>query len=266
MIKLDQQGEETPESITCWLSDFKSLWSERISYDSVLERFKKCNPLIACSKKQILSTVTTMPKNENLNFKADSSSQHQYLNVKYYISDGSDDIPVKFSWTLEKGYTQSFYETFTKLILRRMMELEKINDNLIESNRNKDQKISNLMKKLNDHNETKDVAKNFEQSSGESSFDVKKDEKKTNGHSSAGHQNANVFTAIRHPGFTCDNCGKFIVGHRYSCMECDDYDLCMSCEYSVIHTHHMMIRYAHPRDQIRAKRVFTKTKRHSNNF
>merc|ERR1719320_845889 len=46
-----------------------------------------------------------------------------------------------------------------------------------------------------------------------------------------------------HPGIVCDGCGKTpIVGHRYKCVVCDDFDLCGSCEAAGRHPAHNMIR------------------------
>merc|ERR1719317_233972 len=46
-----------------------------------------------------------------------------------------------------------------------------------------------------------------------------------------------------HSGIVCDGCGKTpIVGPRYKCVVCDDFDLCGSCEAAGRHPGHNMIR------------------------
>merc|ERR1711874_170744 len=46
-----------------------------------------------------------------------------------------------------------------------------------------------------------------------------------------------------HSGVVCDACEKApIVGHRYKCVVCDDFDLCGSCEAAGRHPGHNMIR------------------------
>merc|ERR1712226_1190185 len=46
-----------------------------------------------------------------------------------------------------------------------------------------------------------------------------------------------------HSGVVCDACEKTpIVGHRYKCVVCDDFDLCGSCEAAGRHPGHNMIR------------------------
>merc|ERR1712226_674765 len=62
-----------------------------------------------------------------------------------------------------------------------------------------------------------------------------KSEKKTEDNSSK--------TSHIHLGIVCDACEKTpIVGHRYKCVVCDDFDLCGSCETAGCHPVHNMIR------------------------
>jgi len=49
-----------------------------------------------------------------------------------------------------------------------------------------------------------------------------------------------------HPGVTCDGCDKPVVGFRYKCLECADYDLCGSCETKGRHSDHNMMRISGP--------------------
>jgi len=40
----------------------------------------------------------------------------------------------------------------------------------------------------------------------------------------------------RHDGVTCDGCDTYpIIGKRFRCLECYNYDLCEKCEGSKIH-------------------------------
>ncbi|VDK27928.1 unnamed protein product [Anisakis simplex] len=51
---------------------------------------------------------------------------------------------------------------------------------------------------------------------------------------------------VVHNGVVCDECDKEVVGIRYKCAVCDDYDLCEECERKGKHSQHSMIRYATP--------------------
>jgi len=55
-----------------------------------------------------------------------------------------------------------------------------------------------------------------------------------------------VSTRECHTGVTCDNCQGSIVGARYKCVVCPNYDLCDSCSSSGIHSEHNLIKISRP--------------------
>lgn len=51
----------------------------------------------------------------------------------------------------------------------------------------------------------------------------------------------------RHWGVVCDGCSGPVIGVRYKCLVCDDYDLCSSCEGRGVHVDHNMVTITEPR-------------------
>lgn len=51
---------------------------------------------------------------------------------------------------------------------------------------------------------------------------------------------------VLHANIVCDVCDETIRGHRYKCMQCFNYDLCMRCESRFRHKDHIMVRIPTP--------------------
>ncbi|KAG7467674.1 sequestosome-1 isoform X2 [Solea senegalensis] len=49
-----------------------------------------------------------------------------------------------------------------------------------------------------------------------------------------------------HPNVTCDGCEGPVVGTRFKCSVCPDYDLCSTCQARGTHTEHAMLPIWHP--------------------
>ncbi|XP_026199156.1 sequestosome-1 [Anabas testudineus] len=49
-----------------------------------------------------------------------------------------------------------------------------------------------------------------------------------------------------HPNVTCDGCEGPVVGTRFKCSVCPDYDLCSSCQAQGKHTEHALLPIWHP--------------------
>lgn len=57
-----------------------------------------------------------------------------------------------------------------------------------------------------------------------------------------GHEN----NPTVHPGITCDGCQGSVVGNRYKCTQCPDFDLCQGCSDKNLHPEHNMIKITRP--------------------
>ncbi|XP_017293528.1 sequestosome-1 isoform X1 [Kryptolebias marmoratus] len=51
---------------------------------------------------------------------------------------------------------------------------------------------------------------------------------------------------VTHPNVTCDGCEGQIVGTRFKCSVCPNYDLCSSCQAQGKHTEHALLPIWHP--------------------
>ncbi|CAF0898027.1 unnamed protein product [Rotaria sp. Silwood1] len=49
-----------------------------------------------------------------------------------------------------------------------------------------------------------------------------------------------------HPGVQCDGCNGPVIGFRYKCFVCPNYDLCEKCSSAGIHSEHNMIKITKP--------------------
>lgn len=65
-----------------------------------------------------------------------------------------------------------------------------------------------------------------------------------------------------HPNVYCDGCERHVYGHRYKCLECDDFDLCHDCETQMLHKDHIMLRIPLAMNHYTKLNNFTKSMRY----
>ncbi|CAH1643941.1 unnamed protein product [Spodoptera littoralis] len=53
-------------------------------------------------------------------------------------------------------------------------------------------------------------------------------------------------TQTAHDNIVCNSCNKSILGFRYKCITCPDYDLCSKCEMLEAHDQHYLLRIPKP--------------------
>merc|ERR1712198_661081 len=61
-----------------------------------------------------------------------------------------------------------------------------------------------------------------------------------------GKKEGELQAGVAHPGIVCDGCDGPVLGLRYKCLACPDYDLCKSCEGRGLHSQHKMVRLPQP--------------------
>lgn len=70
-----------------------------------------------------------------------------------------------------------------------------------------------------------------------------------------------------HINIVCDVCDETIRGHRYKCLQCFNYDLCMRCEAKFRHKDHLVVRIPTPEQgQRSAFRLFERLRTYAADF
>lgn len=72
--------------------------------------------------------------------------------------------------------------------------------------------------------------------------------------SNSSHKKNNIVNKVKHADLNCIKCDKIIIGKRFRCMECNDFDLCEICEGKVNHAH-TLIRFNEKMNQDRIKPI-----------
>ncbi|XP_053619095.1 protein ref(2)P-like [Plodia interpunctella] len=65
---------------------------------------------------------------------------------------------------------------------------------------------------------------------------------------------------LEHDDVVCNNCKDAILGFRYKCVICPDYDLCSVCETVQTHSEHYMLRISRPIENETTEKLLKKLK------
>ena len=131
-----------------------------------------------------------------------------------------------------------------RMRLKKIKNDKKINKTSpeVDKIRKMKKKCNKLKKKLKDEKVTADVLKKNFSVILEKLNDINK-KQTVSSISKSQSSIPEVKCLTVHTGVICDNCNANpIVGRRYRCIVCPDYDLCEQCERFVIHSH-PMLRY-----------------------
>lgn len=139
IIKFRRNDKSDPESsVTCWLSNFKTLWSEAITSASMLQkRFSESNHRLDIENDKLLDIITHLPESiEYTKFQA-TESNHK-LSFEYHLSE---EIRLRHWWLLRKSDDDTFFEHITKPMMAQLLEMHNNRASLIDLVQRKDQEI-----------------------------------------------------------------------------------------------------------------------------
>ena len=198
------------------------------------------------NKKEIISNKKNSDKKENNNdnnliikkkesdncfnlFSSDVNNND--IKIHSNINNNKENINDKKNGDLDdsefnlKVFEDEFNNKFNNL--QKSMK----NSNIEEYNKNKE-----LIEKDFENNIKNIIEANVDNMKNEIIHSIIIETSKIENKSKLNQQNLKNKTI--HRGFVCDNCKMFpIVGIRYKCMECDDFDLCENCEKIKTHPH-----------------------------
>lgn len=132
---LQKQNYPAKPILSCWLSDFKALWTESIETKEILlERIGRQNPGVGFVgiEEKAITQVSSLPEN-NSQMITNNNIDSLELTIKYN--------PLKFIWILRKCDEQSFFDQITSFMLRQMFEQQQINNQLTKIITQKDNEI-----------------------------------------------------------------------------------------------------------------------------
>lgn len=119
---------KTSDQLTCWLSDFSSIWHETITVDNMLKRYKECNHELQLNDERQLTLLEYSAHPENANSWTIVRNEGMLkLQTKNYITV---DDPLEFHWSLEKVSDPAIFGKFTKSVLTDIIKLQRFNESM----------------------------------------------------------------------------------------------------------------------------------------
>lgn len=113
---------DNKHSFNIILSDCIRIWFEKVKAEEIIERCKKENPVFEADDATFISHVLSLMKSENPDIVRSVSENEEMLILK--LQTTLEGIKFKFSFMLDKGTPEFFYDNITRPVLTVVQELQ----------------------------------------------------------------------------------------------------------------------------------------------
>lgn len=127
IFKLRHNGAQNKTA--CFLSDFKTIWSEALDSSELLSRAKTENPFLDEYDAILNTTISNLPTESNAtpsNIELVECNDEVKLKLKYYV----EKVPFVFYWNLTQCNINVFFEEVTQTLLGHVANLQNETDTL----------------------------------------------------------------------------------------------------------------------------------------
>ena len=236
---LESQKENETEKSKILLKSLEDEQKEKNIIAEQLEEIKKLNESMSFINNSIYNINN---KNENENEKEDKAKDIQLNNLKEENKILKDQLKEERS---KIKIFDTFQEEYNEKINQSVIAIQEKDEEINKIKNNYENKLNNIREECSQEVKQKLSKKYIEklQPVQESKINIQKTNDNYELNTSRSNMSRISQYSTTHTDIKCNNCGACpIIGYRYKCLECPNYNLCDKCEKIVSHEHNF-IRY-----------------------